>query len=208
MVRKIFQLRKSQSLILKQPPKKQKRQSGAPPPEKKAQRSKLAKENDITAAEEAEIKEAFTLFSQEHPDYPNSKEGAISTGSVRRALTALGTPPSSAGELQELLETVDPDESGWVPYEHFVAIAALKLNARTDDTVNEEVETAFRLFTRGSAEKITLGSLRRIARDLKEDVDEQVLKDMISEANGGSGIGHGVGLQEFEGVMRRAGVFK
>ena len=130
------------------------------------------------------------------------------TASVRRALVALGAPAASSSELQELIETVDPDESGFVPYEHFVAIAALKLNSRSDDTVNEEVENAFRLFTRGSAEKITLGSLRRIAKELKEDVDEQVLKDMIMEANGGSGVGKGVELQEFEGVMRRAGVFK
>lgn len=43
---------------------------------------------------------------------------------------------------------------------------------------------------------------------LKEDVDENVLRDMILEANGGAGVGKGVEKEEFEGVMRRANVWR
>ena len=94
-------------------------------------------------------------------------------------------------------------------YSHFVAIAALKLHNRSEESQKNEVETAFRLFTGGSGQaKITMGALKRIARELKEDVSDQVLKDMILEANGGSGVNSGVALQDFEGVMRRAGVFR
>ena len=90
-----------------------------------------------------------------------------------------------------------------------MAIAALKLHNRSEESRKDEVETAFRLFTRGSGQaKITMGMLKRIARELKEDVSDQVLKDMILEANGGSGVNSGVALQDFEGVMRRAGVFR
>ena len=96
-----------------------------------------------------------------------------------------------------------------MPYEHFVAIAALKLHSRSDDSRQEEVEAAFQLFTKGTGEeRITLSALRRISKQLKEDVDDQLLKDMIAEANGGSGLGRGVDLQEFESVMKRAGVFR
>ena len=67
---------------------------------------------------------------------------------------------------------------------------------------------AFRLFARGEGQgRITMGDLRRVARELKEDVGEQVLRDMIMEANGGGGVNKGVGVGEFEGVMRRVGVF-
>ena len=41
---------------------------------------------------------------------------------------------------------------------------------------------------------------------LKEDVDEELLKDMILEANGGVGVARGVGVEEFDGVMKGAGV--
>jgi len=72
------------------------------------------------------------------------------------------------------------------------------------------VDDAFRLFldTGGEGDKITLKTLRRVAGALKENVDDQVLKDMLLEANGGGGVGRGVGIRDFEGVMRRAGVFR
>lgn len=60
----------------------------------------------------------------------------------------------------------------------------------------------------GQEEMITIGCLRRIAKELKEDMSDEVLKSMLLEANGGSGVGKGVTMQDFEGVMRRAGVFR
>ncbi|KAL8786005.1 MAG: hypothetical protein Q9195_008386 [Heterodermia aff. obscurata] len=192
-----------------------KRRPPPPPPstEKKPRQSKLAKENNISATTESEIREAFHLFS--------TPEETLPAPSLRRALTALGVAPSSAAELHELLDTVDPGGSGSIEYEHFVAIAALKLQNRSEEDISAEVEAAFRLFVSGdrgkghqgggaAEEKITVGTLRRVARELKMEgeVGEGVLKDMILEANGGAGVGAGVGRGDFEGVMRRAGVFK
>jgi len=39
-------------------------------------------------------------------------------------------------------------------------------------------------------------------------VGEELLRDMILEANGGAGVGRGVKKDEFDGVMRRAGVWR
>lgn len=47
-----------------------------------------------------------------------------------------------------------------------------------------------------------------MAAVLKEDVDEDLLKDMILEANGGAGVVRGVKIDEFDEVMRRAGVWR
>lgn len=110
--------------------------------------------------------------------------------------------------MNEINDTVDPMATGVVTYASFVTVCALKLHSRSDDTISHEVETAFRLFTGGGDGPITMAHLRRIARELKEDVPEDVMKSMILEANGGGGINRGVLMQEFEGVMRRAGVFK
>ncbi len=53
-------------------------------------RSKLAKENDITAEEEAEIKSAWALFSIDDADgYEDEKEGVIQTESVQKALVSV-----------------------------------------------------------------------------------------------------------------------
>jgi hypothetical protein len=48
--------------------------------------SKLAKDNGITADQEAEIREAFGLFAVSHPDHESSKEGVLRRDDVRRCL--------------------------------------------------------------------------------------------------------------------------
>ena len=186
----------------KQPPK---RRAAAPPPvpkEKQPRQSALAKENNISAATESEIKEAFSLFVNSDKELPSR--------CLRQALTALGVPASSSSELQDLLDAADPEDTGAISYAHFVAVAALKITNRSEESQQREVEDAFRLFTNMGGEdgKITMACLRKVARQLKEDVGEQTMKDMLLEANGGSGVGRGVGLKDFEGVMRRAGVFR
>lgn len=74
----------------------------------------------------------------------------------------------------------------------------------------EEVDSAYRLFTHGTTGPITLAHLRRVAKELREDVPDDVLRDMIREANGGvKGKGKdagGVSVEEFESVMKRAGL--
>jgi hypothetical protein len=57
-------------------------------------------------------------------------------------------------------------------------------------------------------EKITLEMLRGVAKDIRVEVDDELLKDMVLEANKGSGVSKGVGKGEFEEVMRRAGIWR
>ncbi|KAF5879551.1 putative ef-hand superfamily ca2+-modulated protein [Botrytis fragariae] len=180
-------------------------------------RSKLAKEHNITAAEETEIKEAFSLFSQK---MEGEKEGVIAMGDVRRALIALGLTPTPS-ELREYHSILDPEDEGFTVYRHFVAICAIKFHSRTrtSDSHKKDVDDAFRLFSNAGQKKggsgggedmgkITLATLKRVARVLKEDVDEDLLVSMLLEANGGQGVGKGVERDEFEDVMRRAGMWR
>ncbi|KAI1175515.1 EF-hand [Nemania sp. FL0916] len=194
----------------------------APPKERQ---SKLAKEHNISAREEREIKEAFALFAE---PMDGEKEGVIPTKDVRRAMVALGIPPTKP-ELAEFISILDPEDEGHATYEPFLAICALKLHARSDedgDAHTAEVDEAFRLFTAaanpssgssiidagvggyGEGGTLTLAHLKRIALTLKQDVDEALLRDMVLEANGGAGVGRGVSKAEFEDVMRRAGAWK
>ncbi|KAI1824675.1 EF-hand [Xylaria intraflava] len=174
--------------------------------------SKLAKEHNISAREEQEIKEAFGLFAE---PMDGEAEGVIPTKDVKRAMVALGLPPSKP-ELKEFLSIMDPDDDGHATYEPFLAICALKLHARDDGDGPDasEVDEAFRLFAGaggvggGDGDVLTLAHLKRIAMTLKQDVDEALLRDMILEANGGAGVGRGVSRSEFEEVMRRAGAWK
>jgi hypothetical protein len=74
-------------LTLAQPPKRRGgAASSAPAPPKRGRASKLAKENNITAEEENEIKEVFHIFSDKNKDFPEEKEGVIPREDVRKAL--------------------------------------------------------------------------------------------------------------------------
>jgi len=112
--------------------------------------------------------------------------------------------------LAEFHGILDPDKSGYATYPHFVAICALKMRAKEDDqgAKDEEVEEAFSLFTGGTDGPITINHLKRVVATLKEDVSDELLRDMILEANGGAGLSKGVQRHEFQGVMKRAGVWR
>ncbi|KFY45467.1 hypothetical protein V494_00931 [Pseudogymnoascus sp. VKM F-4513 (FW-928)] len=188
-------------------PAKRRAPSGAEPSAPpKPRQSKLAKEHNISGHEENEIKEAFSLFSIPQK---GEKEGVIPTQDVKKAMIALGVQPTKP-ELAEFLEILDPDSEGYAPYSSFVAICALKMRAKDNDTSakDEEVEQGYLLFTNGTDGPITMAHLKRTAAMLKEDVSEDLLKDMILEANGGSGLSKGVGKDEFAEVMKRAGVWR
>lgn len=105
---------------------------------------------------------------------------------------------------------MDPDSEGFSVYSSFIGVCALKLNDRRndDDAHDEELEAAYRLFTNGTDGPITINHLKRVAAALKEDVTEDLLRDMILEANGGAGLAKGVQRDDFDGVMKRAGVWR
>ncbi|KAF1999827.1 EF-hand superfamily Ca2+-modulated protein [Amniculicola lignicola CBS 123094] len=183
--------------------------------------SKLAKEHGLTADQEAEIREAFGLFALQHPHYTESKEGVLRSDDVRRCLISLDLAPDKS-ELPYILSTIDPTKAGFVPFVPFLSYVAIALQSKSEgddedaddeeyqeQTNVEELREAYKLFTHGSSGPITLAHLRRIAKELREDVSDEVLKDMIVEANGGvrgRGNPSGVTLEEFEKVMKRAGL--
>ncbi|KAK3378463.1 ef-hand superfamily Ca2+-modulated protein [Podospora didyma] len=180
--------------------------AAAPP---KARQSKLAKENNITAQEEAEIKEAFGLFAEA---MAGEKEGVIQIGDVRRAMIALGIPPRDKAEMVQFTAVLDPEDEGFATYPAFVAVCALKLHGqeRTSEAHARELDEAFALFAgAANAPAIMMADLKRVAAILREDdISDDLLRDMILEANGGAGVGRGVKKDEFDGVLRRAGVWR
>ena len=106
---------------------------------------------------------------------------------------------------------LDPEGEGHASYEPFVAICALKYHARdqSSEAHAQELDEAFALFA-GSADAdvITFSDLRRVSGLLNAEADEQLIKDMILEGNTGAGVSKGVTKEEFDLLMRRAGVWR
>jgi Ca2+-binding EF-hand superfamily protein len=80
-------------VLYKQPPKRRGAPASSSAAPKRARQSKLAKENNISAEEENEIKEVFQLFADSHEDFPKEKEGVIPREDVRKALVYVQSNP-------------------------------------------------------------------------------------------------------------------
>ncbi|KAK6536531.1 hypothetical protein TWF281_000759 [Arthrobotrys megalospora] len=176
------------------PPKK--RNTAGPPPKKKP-RVKLAQNLSLSTEEEQEVRNAFEYFT----DPKELGDDIIQAKNLKKAFSALGFN-LSPGDARDILKTIDPDDEGFITYELFLEVAAMKIKDRDK---KEEVEKAFSLFTGGDDEgPITLQHLRKVAKVLNENVSDDTLKDMLREASAGGGMD--VNKRDFEDVMKRAGI--
>ncbi|KAJ1676740.1 Calcium-binding component of the spindle pole body (SPB) half-bridge, partial [Spiromyces aspiralis] len=116
------------------------------------------------------IREAFELFDTNKDNYLDFFE-------LKIALRALGFEfknPQVAKILNENARTKD----GHISYEEFDKVASQLISER--DPI-EEYRKAFRLFDESGSGKITVNNLRRIAKELGEDMDDDELQAMIEE---------------------------
>ena len=81
-------------------------------------------------------------------------------------------------EVVKLVHDVDPSNEGTVDYNTFLDVMTDKY-AERDPT--EEVKKAFDLFDDDKTGKIGMKNMRRIARELGENLSEQELQAMIDE---------------------------
>jgi centrin-1 len=131
------------------------------------------KKFELTEQQKQEVEEAFKLFKTEGSATINANE-------LKVALHALGYEPKSS-DLKEMISNIDKDGSGEITFEQFLEVMTSKMSER--DSV-DEIHHAYSLFALDENSKgITFENLRTIARELGEDMTDEELMEMISEAD-------------------------
>ena len=145
---------------------------------------------ELSEEQKADVKEAFDLFD---PD----GTGKIPTRELKVAIRALGFEPTRE-EIRKLTAAVDPDGQGKLSFEEFLDIMSSKMSEKDS---KEEVLKAFRLFDDDGTGKITFKNLKRVAKELGENLTDEELQEMIDEADK-DGDGE-ISQEEFLKIMKK-----
>lgn len=92
-------------------------------------------------------------------------------------MRALGFDAKKA-EVLKLIKDHDKDGRGLMEFDDFQRVMTQKILER--DPV-EEIKKAFQLFDDDGTGKISLKNLRRVAKELGEEIDDEELQAMIDE---------------------------
>lgn len=139
---------------------------------------------DLSPEQKEEIKEAFDIFDANHDKFLTHPE-------LKVAMRALGFDVTSQ-DVTQLLRG-----QKLMGFDEFESIMTDKIMRR--DPL-EEITRAFKLFDEEGRGKISLRSLRKVAKDLNESIDDTELAAMIEEFDlDGDGE---ISLEEFISIMQ------
>lgn len=127
-------------------------------------------QDQLLDEQKQEIYEAFSLFDMNNDGYLDYHE-------LKVAMRALGFELPKR-EILDLIEQYDRDGRHLMQYEDFYMVMGEKIVNR--DPV-EEIKRAFKLFDDDHTGKISLKNLRRVAKELGENLTDEELRAMIEE---------------------------
>jgi len=136
-----------------------------------------------------QIKEAFNLFDADG-------SGAIDVDEMTLAMKGLGFGELPRDEVQRMVQTLDLNSNGLIEWPEFEKMMKQKMTAKDS---NEEILKAFQLFDIDKTGKVSLENLRAVAKMLGENPGDDVLREMIEEAD--DDRDGQISLAEFKNVM-------
>ena len=116
-------------------------------------------------------------------------------------MRALGFEPKRE-EIKKMIADVDTNNSGVIDYNEFIDMMTQKMAERDP---REEMLKAFRLFDDDETGKISFRNLKRVAKELGENMTDDEIQEMI-EAAARDGDGE-ISEDEFMRIMRKTNLF-
>ncbi|KAL7979419.1 hypothetical protein Chor_004577 [Crotalus horridus] len=117
------------------------------------------------------------------------------------AMRALGFEPKK-DEIKKMILEIDKEGTGKITFSDFLGVMTQKM-AEKDS--KEEILKAFKLFDDDETGKISFKNLKRVAKELGENLTDEELQEMIDEADR-DGDGE-VNEQEFLRIMKKTSLY-
>mmetsp|Transcript_13593 Transcript_13593/g.41358 ORF Transcript_13593/g.41358 Transcript_13593/m.41358 type:complete len:163 (-) Transcript_13593:268-756(-) len=149
---------------------------------------------ELTEEQKQEIREAFDLFDTDG-------SGTIDAKELKVAMRALGFEPKKE-EIKKMITDIDKDGSGTIDFDEFLYMMTAKMSEKDS---REEILKAFRLFDDDDTGKISFKNLKRVAKELGENMTDEELQEMIDEADR-DGDGE-INEEEFLRIMKKTSLY-
>ena len=137
-----------------------------------------------------EIREAFNLFDTD-------RSGSIDYKELKAAMRALGFETKKE-DMQRIIAEIDADGSGEIEFPEFMQMMNGQMGAKE---TYEDIMKVFALFDDGGKGKVSAKDVRRIARELGENMEDAELDEMVKDLDtDGDGA---LSRDEFYRVMKK-----
>ncbi|CAF4936942.1 caltractin-like [Pieris napi] len=176
--------------VVANPPKKTSNSNNQAPT---GVRKKSGPKFELSEEQKRDIKEAFDLFDTENT-------GKIDTKELKVAIRALGFEPKKE-EIKKMIAEIDKGD-GKVSFDDFLDLMTVKM---AEKDTKEEIMKAFKLFDDDETGKISFKNLKRVAKELGENLTDEELHEMIDEADR-DGDGE-INQEEFLRIMKKTSLY-
>ena len=127
----------------------------------------------LTEDEILEIKEAFDLFDPE-------KTGYISPKELKETMDSLGFDDRSK-IIHDMLQNYEEEEDSKINFKEFLDLMTAKMS---ENDSKEDIKKVFKLFDEEGNGYITIEDLKRVAKELSENMESIEMQEMIERADG------------------------
>ena len=148
----------------------------------------------LTEDEIEEIKEAFDLFDTDG-------SGSIDPKELRAAMQSLGFEAKNQ-TIYQMITDLDKNKSGNIDFEEFLDMMTARMS---DKDTREDIGKVFRLFDDDETGKITFKNLKRVAKELGENMTDEEIQEMIDEADRDGD--NEISEEEFMRIMKKTNLF-
>lgn len=145
----------------------------------------------LTEKDVVQLKEAFDTFDIDG-------DGFLSPMDIRAAMTSHGFKALKE-TVFNILAQYDEDQAGQLDFTNFVNMCSKNHNQRSEN--KNDIRLIFLKYDRAKRGFYDIDDLKKVARDLGEDVDDEVLQEMIASVD--SNMDGRVTFEDFYNAMTK-----
>ncbi|CAF3781585.1 unnamed protein product [Rotaria sordida] len=117
-----------------------------------------------------ELRDTFNLFDRD-------RSGTISSSELQQVLTALNFKPTDS-LLRKIMKEMDIDGNGTIEFEEFIRVMGSVYERKFTEN---EMRQAFKCFDTDNSGYITVEELRKVLRQLNQNISEQRIIDALAQ---------------------------